>query len=236
MTLALGLLACLALWWLSHHGVRLKSLLPGLPTRKLAAWGALAAAAVLLLRGNLVLAALLGCGGVWMLEGAAGLGRRSARLFPVRKSAGRRYRTGLIEVLMHPDGALSDGRVVDGPNAGARLDDLPRPAALDLLHLCRVRDPEGAALLEAYLDRRAPGWRVDAERDRDPRTGGAAQPGSMTLEEAYEILGLQGGATAEVIRAAHRGLMKRAHPDQGGSVEGAARLNAARDRLLDRHR
>jgi curved DNA-binding protein CbpA len=58
----------------------------------------------------------------------------------------------------------------------------------------------------------------------------------MTQEEAYEILGLQRGATAEQIRSAHRSLMKRAHPDQGGSAEGAARVNAARDRLLNRHR
>jgi hypothetical protein len=30
--------------------------------------------------------------------------------------------------------------------------------------------------------------------------------------------------------------MKSAHPDQGGSAERAARLNAARDRLTNRHR
>jgi curved DNA-binding protein CbpA len=30
--------------------------------------------------------------------------------------------------------------------------------------------------------------------------------------------------------------MKRIHPDQGGSAERAARVNAARDRLTDRHR
>jgi curved DNA-binding protein CbpA len=58
----------------------------------------------------------------------------------------------------------------------------------------------------------------------------------MTQEEAYQVLGLQRGATAEEIRSAHRSLMKRAHPDQGGSAERAARINAARDRLLNRHR
>jgi curved DNA-binding protein CbpA len=58
----------------------------------------------------------------------------------------------------------------------------------------------------------------------------------MTEQEAYQVLGLERGASLEDVRAAHRTLMKRLHPDQGGSVEGAARVNAARDRLVNRHR
>jgi curved DNA-binding protein CbpA len=58
----------------------------------------------------------------------------------------------------------------------------------------------------------------------------------MTEQEAYEILGLERGATLEQVRAAHRTLMKRLHPDQGGTAEQAARVNAARDRLNNRHR
>jgi curved DNA-binding protein CbpA len=54
----------------------------------------------------------------------------------------------------------------------------------------------------------------------------------MTREEALDILGLEEGADEEAIRAAHRRLMKTAHPDQGGSVWLAARINAARDFLL----
>ena len=58
----------------------------------------------------------------------------------------------------------------------------------------------------------------------------------LRLPENYRVLFLQGGATLEQIRAAHRSLMKQLHPDQGGTVERAARVNAARDRLTDRHR
>ncbi len=54
----------------------------------------------------------------------------------------------------------------------------------------------------------------------------------MTRAEALEILGLAEGADAEAIRAAHRRLMRNAHPDQGGSAWLAARINAARDLLL----
>jgi hypothetical protein len=55
---------------------------------------------------------------------------------------------------------------------------------------------------------------------------------AMTREEAYEVLGLRPGATADEIRAAHRRLMRAAHPDSGGSDWLAARINLARDILL----
>ncbi|MEL6063929.1 MULTISPECIES: DnaJ domain-containing protein [unclassified Methylobacterium] len=277
MALFAGLLACLTLWWLSKNGNglgrRLKRALGqgvgavtgGTQTRTLGAVSLLAGG-FLLLHGNLVLAALLGLSGVWMIEGqdsmtarlrrmirpaTAGRPRDSQKSRDPRdshapqappapqdpyQSQDRRFRTTLIEAHLRPDGSLRTGRVTAGPLAGAWIDAMPNEAVVGLLRLCRVRDPMGFALLEPYLDRRAPGWRVDAERDRDPGPRRAPNPGAMTQEEAYQILGLQRGATAEQIRTAHRSLMKRAHPDQGGSAEGAARVNAARDRLLNRHR
>ena len=57
----------------------------------------------------------------------------------------------------------------------------------------------------------------------------------MTRDEAYEILGLAKGASAEEIIAAHRVLMKKVHPDLGGSAALAARVNQAKEVLLDRH-
>jgi curved DNA-binding protein CbpA len=58
----------------------------------------------------------------------------------------------------------------------------------------------------------------------------------MSEQEAYKVLGLQPGASEGEIRAAHRRLMKDAHPDHGGSDAMAARLNAAKDVLLGRTR
>jgi DnaJ family protein C protein 19 len=57
-------------------------------------------------------------------------------------------------------------------------------------------------------------------------------PGPMTVDEAWQVLGLQPGASEAEIRAAHRRLMRAAHPDSGGSDWMAARVNQARDILL----
>jgi DnaJ-domain-containing protein 1 len=120
--------------------------------------------------------------------------------------------------------------------AGRSLDELGLPDLRRLRAASLVRDVEGARLLEAYLDRRFPAWREDAERDSDFRGRADLQDGAMTQQEAHEILGLQPGAGPDEIRAAHRRLMKRLHPDQGGSTYLASRVNQAKDLLLDRHR
>jgi hypothetical protein len=119
-------------------------------------------------------------------------------------------------------GTLS-GRVRAGPFAGRELGEMALEDCLALLAQCHVEDAESVPLLEAWLDRTAPGWRQ-------------ASPGaSMDRAEALALLELPEGATAAQIRAAHRRLMRQAHPDHGGDARRAARLNQARDLLLKPH-
>jgi hypothetical protein len=107
---------------------------------------------------------------------------------------------------------------------------------LDLRRELRVSDPQAVPLIEAYLDRRlGTAWRA-GERTAPGEEGKAAQPrgSAMTAEEAYEVLGLGPEASRDDIVAAHRRLMVRLHPDQGGSTYLAAKINQARDVLLGR--
>jgi hypothetical protein len=65
------------------------------------------------------------------------------------------------------------------------------------------------------------------------KTEAAASPTSrMSLDEARRILGVGPEATRDEIKAAYTRLMRRTHPDAGGTAGLAAQLNAARDRLL----
>ena len=55
---------------------------------------------------------------------------------------------------------------------------------------------------------------------------------AMKPAEARTVLGLSTGASADEIRAAHRRLIAKVHPDAGGSAGLATRVNAARDALI----
>jgi hypothetical protein len=54
----------------------------------------------------------------------------------------------------------------------------------------------------------------------------------MTKKEALEILGLREGASREQIISSHQNLVKKNHPDLGGSDWVTKKLNQARDILL----
>ncbi|MEM9840308.1 MAG: hypothetical protein AAF830_14285 [Pseudomonadota bacterium] len=56
--------------------------------------------------------------------------------------------------------------------------------------------------------------------------------GTMERSEALAILGLEGSPSVEDITAAHKRMIVRAHPDQGGSDYLAAKVNEARQVLL----
>jgi hypothetical protein len=130
--------------------------------------------------------------------------------------------------LDHDTGAMT-GTVLAGRFAGMQLDEMARADLIDLLRECRTADEEGARLVEAYLERIHPEWRDDFDGGQSaPSRGG----GDMTVEEAYDILGLTPGADATAIKAAHHRLMMQLHPDHGGTDYLATKINRARDVLL----
>jgi hypothetical protein len=153
-----------------------------------------------------------------------------------QKSTGQvsRVRTAFLEMELDHDSGAMRGRIVAGRHEGTSLDVLDPPTLIGLLGEI---DGDSRDLLAAYLDRRQPGWREHAQDDAAAGSRARSAPsGKMTEEEAYQILGVQPGATAEDIGRAHRSLMKKLHPDQGGSTYLAARVNEAKDVLLRRHR
>ena len=188
-------------------------------------------AAYLTVTGRFYAAIPLGYFGATLLgwiPSPAGLGAR------MRKTPGQvsRVRSRFVEMELDHDSGDMRGRVLEGQYENVPLDALDRPTLLALLNEV---DAESRSLLEAYLDRREPGWREDVDEDTGARQREAPRVGPMTQEEALQILGLEPGAGAFEIRRAHRTLMKKLHPDQGGSTYLAARVNEAKEVLLRRH-
>jgi hypothetical protein len=238
MTLLYGLAALGLVWWLSKVVARANPAVLARNVKRIGGTLAMILAVVVLLRGRIDMAFLLGGFGAYLL-GWGGLPfARLASRGASRPSPGvvSRVRSAMIEMELDHDTGDMAGTVLAGPHAGRRLDDLREPELQALLAECAARDPDGLRLMEAYLDRRFPGWRIDADRDQNPGPNIHAKAGAMTEEEAYQILGLEPGASAEEIRRAHRTLMKKLHPDQGGTTYLAARVNGAKEILLSRHR
>lgn len=136
--------------------------------------------------------------------------------------------------LDHDTGAI-DGTVLRGPLAGRRLDELSPLSRLELLAELRLNDTEGATVMEAYLDRVQPDWRESESTEGVSgrhAQGDGGPSAAMSRDEAFRILGLEPGADARQIRDAHRRLMMKLHPDQGGSNYLAAKINQAKEILL----
>jgi hypothetical protein len=160
--------------------------------------------------------------------------RERAAAGPATGNASNLRTATLDMTLEHGSGQL-DGTVRAGPQQGSRLSAMTLPQLLALLAACRTEDPESVPVLEAFLDRNfGADWRAQADAGPAGSEAGGARAGAMSREEAYEVLGLKPGAAEAEIREAHHRLMLKVHPDHGGSTYLAARLNEARDLLLEK--
>ncbi len=193
-------------------------------------------ALLLLLRGRVGLAAAV-AGMVanfagWRTTGASRSPFRDTG-FGARPGRASSARSAMIEMRLDLDSGAMSGSVLAGSYAGRALETLSRPELLGLRQELARDDPDGVNLLEAYLDRRFAGWR-EADQGEPQGRGRGGAGGAMSRKEALEVLGLAEGAGAADIIRAHRALMKKFHPDHGGSTALAARVNQAKDVLMQR--
>ena len=228
----LGLVVLLLLMWAANAFAKADPKQAARVLRAIGGGAAVLLAVFLLFRGEIGVAIPVGVFGLGLLGWMSLPTPFAAR---TQRSTGQssRVRTGFLEMELDHDTGAMRGRVLAGSHQGASLDALDRTTVVKLLS---EFDDDSRNLLAAYLDRREPGWREHAQRDAG--AGGRtrnASTGKMTEEEAYQILGVAPGASTDEITRAHRSLMKKLHPDQGGTTYLAARINEAKDVLL-RHR
>jgi hypothetical protein len=185
----------------------------------------------------------LGIAATGLLVAARQLLPTLIRLFPMlaahraRASGQTQGQTSTVETallrmqLSHDSGDLQ-GEVLKGDFAGWRLADMDRQQLEELMAYCLREDAESARLLDSYLQQRFPGEGPFGQGQAG-NSGKGGGNGDMNRQEALAILGLAEGASREEIIAAHRALIQKLHPDRGGNDYLAAKINQAKDFLLD---
>ncbi|MBM3555328.1 MAG: molecular chaperone DnaJ [Alphaproteobacteria bacterium] len=230
--LAAGALALIAILAFAHWAARANPRTLASVVRWTALGALGAGSAFLLLTGRMALALMLATGLIPFLRrwgllkggGFGGAGKANGQTSEVA--------TDWISMTLDHDGGRIDGEVLRGSFKGKRLGELPLEDLTVLLDECRREDPQGARLVETFLDKAHPDWRATAEAHAKAAGAASAASGRMSRDEALSLLGLAEGASVEEIRAAHRRLMQQVHPDKGGSDYLAAKINAAKDVLL----
>ncbi len=147
------------------------------------------------------------------------------------RSAGaspRQIRTRmLLFTLNHATGKI-DGRVLGGDFAQQLLSAMNVEQLQALYTQCLQQDPAALHLLLLYAQRERPEWQVS-----QAQAGGASgAEHSMLPADAAALLGVDISADVAAIRAAHKDLIARLHPDRGGTDYLAMQINRARDVLL----
>jgi len=160
-----------------------------------------------------------------------------SRMTGARSGQSSEIKSRHLEMRLDHDSGNLLGRVIAGRHAGRGLADLSLPELQNLMSDYMAEDEESVRLLAAYLDRQHPDWRqgsgTSGNEDAGARAGSGGRSSGMGRDEALKVLGLETGATADDIRDAHRRLIGGLHPDRGGSAYLSAKINEARDVLLD---
>lgn len=231
MQILLGLAILAFLVWLANNYVKANPALLSRYSKKAGGVLAIIIGVLLLLKGRVDIGIPLAVLGVWLVGINLPIWPWYVPMSGTSNTVGR---TDTIETERTLDGRIT-GRFLKGRFSGRKLDELDFEALANMLIAFQRNDAKSARLLHVYLDGRFPGWREAAQSNAYTGQGRPAGSATITKEEAYQILGLQMGASEEEIRKAHRSLMKKLHPDQGGSTYLATRVNLAKDILLQNH-
>ncbi len=198
------------------------------------------AAGLLMTRGMAVIAGPLAALGAFLFFGRGGSGWPGGGSQTPGLTS--RVVTDHLEMELDHDTGAMHGRVLKGDFFGREISEMTATELANLWQECRFADPQSAELIAAYLDNTHGSWRDDMARDggaeeaetAESGAGGAAPAEGITLDEAYDVLGLDRSADANDVRRAHRNLMQKMHPDRGGSTYLASKINAAKELLLSR--
>ena len=150
------------------------------------------------------------------------------QIFRRFRSSPSHIRTEYIDAEINFSTRTMDGEVLSGDYGGRKLSMLTSDELNSLSEWLKAKDQESFVLLNTYMMRMGKGANNDSF-SQDRRNDSFSQ---MSKKDALQILGLNEGSTNHDIIKSHKRLIQRLHPDRGGSDYLAAKINAAKDRLL----
>ncbi|MGD9660442.1 MAG: molecular chaperone DnaJ [Porticoccaceae bacterium] len=158
------------------------------------------------------------------------------RLIPLARILGKNvgpstFTTRGLTITFNLGTGETSGEIFTGPHAGQPLGGLTEAQLKEQLAFFQLNDRQSSLLLQAYMLRKGFGGFTDGDK-REGKSDSQAMSQGMTEEEALQILGLEPGASRDAINKSHKRLIQKLHPDRGGNEYLAAKVNAARDRLI----
>ena len=146
-----------------------------------------------------------------------------------RPSPGQKsdVKTDWLQASLNHDTGEMDAAILRGQFKGKKLSELTLQQLLELEKEA-ASDEQTMTILHTFLDR----YFSEETETKEQQTRARSAGGAMSQQEALEILELQGSASAQEIKSAHRRLMKKFHPDHNGSDYMAAKINEAKELLL----
>lgn len=141
--------------------------------------------------------------------------------------------TATIDMTLDQASGTIDGRVKRGPCTGRQLSQLSLAELKSVYVYCQQNDTDALRLVQTYATRARAGEWQESDSEQGEESAHANSTAAMSVDEARQILGVSASATRQDIIQAHRSLMSRLHPDKGGSNYLAAKVNAAKQSLLD---
>lgn len=140
------------------------------------------------------------------------------------KTSPSQFRTKSLLVSVNFASKQMDGEILQGEFTGQRLSELSPEQLQTLAEHLKETDRESFVLLQTYMLRN--------NRGGSDQTYQANNLSELSEKEAYEVLGLDANSPKEDVIKAHKRLIQRLHPDRGGSDYLAAKINAAKDKLV----
>ncbi len=116
-----------------------------------------------------------------------------------------------------------EGKVIDGPYQNKLIQELSQEELVELSQFYKDKCKRSYYLILATLQ--------NSNKQRSEFSN-FDDAGGMSYDEARQILGLEETFSDEDVKLAYKKLIQKLHPDKGGNAYLAARINLAKDKLL----